>query len=515
MVPLAAPARRREYLPIAVLRLASDERLVAQVRAGSERAFEALFERHHLPVLAFCRHMLGSHEDAEDAVQHTFLAAYRDLMRSEKPIALRPWLYTIARHRCLSVVRARRECPALELRAPATEDPAAEAVRREDMRLVLADVARLPDDQRAALVLTQLGDVSHEQIAQVLGCPQEKVKALVFQARSALNAGRAARDTSCAEIRQQLSTLRGSPLRRPAVRRHLHHCPGCREFRDAMRGQRRELGLLLPVIPTVGLKRTVLGAVFGSSGSGAVTAGALSGTGLVVTALVAATIPASGIAAAVSTPVTRGESPQALAARVVGAHRGATAPVIDRRRGGHARDVAARDQATPANDAEPADPNSEPASAVTRTGPAGHSVDGGSQPPASEDVEPDRPAAPPRANGQGAPAGTGERIPPRANGEGRPAGTGERIPPHASGEGKPATTGERIPPHANGEDKPAEASEPAASSPPTRPEQPQDPPKPPPADPPAARAAPNPSPASPGAAGDGRPDSKRPSGGGG
>jgi DNA-directed RNA polymerase specialized sigma24 family protein len=105
-----------EMLPVALLRLASDERLVAHVRAGSERAFEALFDRHHRALLTFCRHMLGSLADAEDAVQHTFLSAYRDLMRSQNPIVLRPWLYTIARHRCVSVLPSAasgrsRSCP--------------------------------------------------------------------------------------------------------------------------------------------------------------------------------------------------------------------------------------------------------------------------------------------------------------------------------------------------------------------------------------------------------------------
>src|SRR3954449_7339772 len=101
--------RKLDALPSPLLRVASDERLVAMVRAGSEPAFEAIYERHHRGILSFCRHMLGSVEESEDAVQHTFLAAYRDLRRSAKPVLLRPWLYTIARNRCLSVLRARRE----------------------------------------------------------------------------------------------------------------------------------------------------------------------------------------------------------------------------------------------------------------------------------------------------------------------------------------------------------------------------------------------------------------------
>src|ERR671911_388583 len=100
---------RGARLPARLLRLASDERLVEQLRGGSESAFEVLYTRHHRGVLSFCRHMLGSVEEAEDAVQHTFLAAYRYLAGSSKPIQLRPWLYAIARNRCLTILRARRE----------------------------------------------------------------------------------------------------------------------------------------------------------------------------------------------------------------------------------------------------------------------------------------------------------------------------------------------------------------------------------------------------------------------
>src|SRR5215216_6033165 len=99
--------RPRRGVPASLLRLASDERLVEHIRTGSEAAFEALFDRHHRGVLGFCRHMLGSVEEAEDAVQHTFLAAYRELVGSDKPVLLRPWLYTIARNRCLTVLRTR------------------------------------------------------------------------------------------------------------------------------------------------------------------------------------------------------------------------------------------------------------------------------------------------------------------------------------------------------------------------------------------------------------------------
>ena len=80
--------------------------------AGNEAAFEVAFERHGKAILSFCRHMLGSLEEAEDAVQHTFAAAYQDLLRSPgREIALKPWLFAIARNRCLSLLRGKREQP--------------------------------------------------------------------------------------------------------------------------------------------------------------------------------------------------------------------------------------------------------------------------------------------------------------------------------------------------------------------------------------------------------------------
>src|SRR3712207_7803827 len=117
--PRTAPPRTLRR-PARLLRVLGDDKLVGEVRNGSEAAFEVIFDRHHRGILAFCRHMLGNREEAEDAVQHTFMAAYRDLVGSDKPIQLRAWLYAIARNRCLSVLRARRERPLDELDEPAT-----------------------------------------------------------------------------------------------------------------------------------------------------------------------------------------------------------------------------------------------------------------------------------------------------------------------------------------------------------------------------------------------------------
>jgi hypothetical protein len=124
---------------------------------------------------------------------------------------------------------------------PALDGLADDVVRRADLRELVADLARLPEDQRGAL------------------------KALVFQARTALIAEREARETPCEEIRGQLAVGRAGALRRGPLRRHLRHCEPCTAYRLAVASQRARLALILPVAPSVGLKAAVLG----SSGGGA------------------------------------------------------------------------------------------------------------------------------------------------------------------------------------------------------------------------------------------------------
>jgi RNA polymerase sigma factor (sigma-70 family) len=242
---------------------------VARVRAGDERAFELVFDRYHRGLLAFCRRVLASDEEAEDAVQHTFMAAYRALRSSDRPIHLKAWLYTIARNRCLSILRARREQVALDDGHAATDGLAADVDRRAELRGLLADLEQLPEEQRAALVLFELGDHTHDEIAEVLGVRRDKVKALVFQARESLVGWRRARETPCREVREQLATARGAAFKRAALRRHVARCEGCARFETEVRRQRSAMALLLPVVPTAGLKAAVLGAAGIGAGAGA------------------------------------------------------------------------------------------------------------------------------------------------------------------------------------------------------------------------------------------------------
>ncbi len=311
-----------------------DNRLAALAAAGDERAFEALYDRHHRPLLGFCRHMLRSHDEAEDALQQTFLRAHRALAARGAPAEIRPWLFTIARNCCLTMLSARRPVADGEAEPASTEGLGEQVQVRADLRAVVADVERLPDDQRAALVLAELADLSHDQIAEVIGVRPGKVKALIHQARTTLIAEREARETPCESVREELSTARGGALRRGPLRRHLRVCAGCRTYREAVGQQRRALALALPVTPSLGLKAGILGAS-ASGGAGAAAVGGASGAaslgGSLAAKLVAgAIVVGGGTAGGVAAVDHSGPAPARAPAAAHAAPPAALAPALDR-----------------------------------------------------------------------------------------------------------------------------------------------------------------------------------------
>jgi RNA polymerase sigma factor (sigma-70 family) len=258
-----------------------DDRLVSAIGDGHDEAFEVFYDRYHDGVLSFCRHMLGSREDAEDAAQQTFLATYKQAQGGSPPAHPRAWLYTVARNRCLTTIRDRRESASSgEPPEPSTEGLDQEVERRQELRELLGDLGRLPEDQRVALLLFELGALDQAEIAETLGCPPQKVKALVYQARTTLGHRAEARNARCSEIREQLATLRGGTLNNRAIKHHLEICEGCSEFRDEVRRQRRRFGLILPVIPLASSHHAVLSALgLGGSGASHAASGAAAGGG--------------------------------------------------------------------------------------------------------------------------------------------------------------------------------------------------------------------------------------------
>jgi RNA polymerase sigma factor (sigma-70 family) len=145
-----------------------DAALVQRMRSGDEGSFEAIFKRHHAPLLSYCRHMLGNQDEAEDALQQAFIRAHKALLGGSPPRELRPWLYAIARNCCLSAISARRPTAPLEDHALSLAGLSDQVREREDLRELLADIGKLPEDQRSALLLAELDDLSHQAIATVV-----------------------------------------------------------------------------------------------------------------------------------------------------------------------------------------------------------------------------------------------------------------------------------------------------------------------------------------------------------
>ena len=178
--------------PIALTTL-SDEQLVARFRSGDDAPFDEIHRRYHAALLAFARRMLGAAgRDAEDVVQDALIRAYRALRVTDRPMALRPWLYMIVRNRALDELRSPQRAGAFDdefaLNAVPTEDAAHRVEQRDEMRSLVAEIARLPERQRLALVLREFDGCSHVETAERLHTTVPATKSLIIRARSNLRA---------------------------------------------------------------------------------------------------------------------------------------------------------------------------------------------------------------------------------------------------------------------------------------------------------------------------------------
>lgn len=183
---LLAPAR---LAGVPLLRSQSDERLVDLARAGNDAAFEAIVARYRRPLLRHCTRML-SEERAEDVVQQAFLRALRAMRADERPLDLRPWLYTIVHNAALNALRDRTvPSDTLEEEIDGVERPEQAFERRESLREVFAAVGALPERQRDALVLRELEGRTYDEIAVKLGVSDGAVRQLLNRARNTLRAG--------------------------------------------------------------------------------------------------------------------------------------------------------------------------------------------------------------------------------------------------------------------------------------------------------------------------------------
>ena len=181
--------------------------------------------------------MLSSKEDAEDVLQEVFAAAFNAILADEREINVRPWLYRIARNRSLNHLRRATAVGVDSMDVHLSEGgltTADKVHKREEFRLLIADVQDLPETQRTALLLREIDALSYEQIAEAMETTVPSVKSLLVRARVSLAEAAQARLLSCDEVRVELGAVAEGLARTTApVRRHLRTCDRCAQLPQA------------------------------------------------------------------------------------------------------------------------------------------------------------------------------------------------------------------------------------------------------------------------------------------
>lgn len=168
------------------LRLQSDRRLVALTRAGSGVAFSVIVERYHAPLLAYTRRLLGP-DEAEDALQQTFVNALGALRRDDRAIDVRPWLYRIAHNVAVNALRrGGRPHEQLDDQFDGVPQPPDVLDQKLAVQRLVEGIGRLPERQREAIVAHELEGRSYEEIAYSMSATTPVVRQLVHRARTRL-----------------------------------------------------------------------------------------------------------------------------------------------------------------------------------------------------------------------------------------------------------------------------------------------------------------------------------------
>lgn len=174
----------------------TDEELVARVRAGCDDAFGEIYHRYRAPLRSFAARMLaGTSQDAEDVVQDAFIRARRGLRATSQRMTLRPWLYMIVRNQTIDELRALRRVERIDEASPVAtvdRDPARQVADRDLVRDLVAEIGRLPERQRLALVMREFDGRTHKETARLLHTTVPATKSLLIRARSQLEATRRA-----------------------------------------------------------------------------------------------------------------------------------------------------------------------------------------------------------------------------------------------------------------------------------------------------------------------------------
>ncbi len=194
----------------------TDEELVARSMDGDVDSFNQLIRRWERPIYALAYRTLGREDDARDVCQETFLRAYRAINGFKGQAKFSSWLYRIALNLCRDWMRRQRRTPVVqmpedvdisELAAAHGPSESIETLvgRREIGRAVAAAMAKLPEEQRTAILLKEYHGLTFQEIAEMQGCPLSTVKTRLYQGLSVVRRQLEKGGMSAADIRGDAS----------------------------------------------------------------------------------------------------------------------------------------------------------------------------------------------------------------------------------------------------------------------------------------------------------------------
>ncbi|HEY7294740.1 MAG TPA: RNA polymerase sigma factor [Dehalococcoidia bacterium] len=182
-----------------VLSARADEELVNAFVAGQTAAYEELVQRYSRPIFNFVYRMLGSYADADDIAQDVFVQVYKSLPSARTDLPFKPWLYVIARNKCLDFLKRKRplffsdvdspddDGDSIAERVQDTEPLPEDLVERADLQRILHEaVLALPERYRQVVAMRYSGELSFAEIAEALGLPENTVKTHFHRAKGLL-----------------------------------------------------------------------------------------------------------------------------------------------------------------------------------------------------------------------------------------------------------------------------------------------------------------------------------------
>src|SRR5215212_2276850 len=177
----------------------TDQQLVAAVRRGDDRAFEALYHRYQRRIHAYVLGMVKDHGRTEDVTQEVFVSALRRMRETEQPLAFKPWLYQIAKNSCIDAFRRSKRAEEVsydadEGLAPSDHSrlvgsgpsPDAAVAAKEDLDNLCGAFGGLSETHHEILVLRELEGLSYQEIGRRMGMSRPAVESTLFRARRRL-----------------------------------------------------------------------------------------------------------------------------------------------------------------------------------------------------------------------------------------------------------------------------------------------------------------------------------------